>query len=203
MQLQANRCTFTIATHHLEDKSYKELVWLRDTPLSSAEKETDLLRDVAASHSKHMCTREGHASENIRDRAQTLEVIGNRCLFHTDEATCPEELGHGAAVLQQLTFCSPELKADDCFETSKLLGHFEQASFLCVQLKPFPRGLIPSPCWNQTARETWVIKEQHLITKSSPTVPGDLSVGGCESLKTWENGSKRKEKRPVCKRKNR
>lgn len=36
--------------------------------------------------------------------------------YFTHEATHPDRLGHGAVVLQQLTFCSPELKADDCFE---------------------------------------------------------------------------------------
>lgn len=116
VQFQMNRCTFTIATHHLEGKSCNEFVWLRDTPLCSGEKGRDQLWDLAASHGKHMGTREGHASGSIRDRAQTLEVIKHRSLFHTHEATHPDRLGHGAAVLQQLTFCSPELKADDCFE---------------------------------------------------------------------------------------
>uniref|UniRef100_A0A8C2TQ82 UDP-glucuronic acid decarboxylase 1 n=2 Tax=Neognathae TaxID=8825 RepID=A0A8C2TQ82_COTJA len=41
----------------------------------------DRLWDLAVSHSKHMGTREGHASGSIRDRAQTLVVIKHSACF--------------------------------------------------------------------------------------------------------------------------
>lgn len=106
-----NRCTFTIATHHLEGKSCNEFVWLRDTPLCSGEKGRDQLWDLAASHGKHMGTREGHASGSIRDRAQTLEVIKHRSLFHTDEATHPDRLGHGASSATATHILQPRIES--------------------------------------------------------------------------------------------
>lgn len=97
-------------------------------------------------------------------------------------------------------FWDPELETGDCFETFKLLCHFEQASLKCVQCKPFPK--VPE-AWHhpldgiRLQGKLGSSKKHHLITKSSLAVPVEHSVGGCESLKTWENGSKRKKKRPA------
>lgn len=43
----------------------------------------------------------------------------------------------GAQAFEEVVFLSPELKNGDSFETLKFLGHFEQASFKCVQCKSF------------------------------------------------------------------
>lgn len=42
-----------------------------------------------------------------------------------------------AQASKEVMFLSPELKNCDSFETLKVLGHFEQASFKCVQCKSF------------------------------------------------------------------
>lgn len=42
-----------------------------------------------------------------------------------------------AQAFQEVMSLSPELKNGGSFETFKFLGHFEQASFKCVQCKSF------------------------------------------------------------------
>lgn len=153
--------------------------------VSTWEQEKAMLVEASGIEHRHLRSSNiGPYFTHMRQPIQTGLVMEQRCYSNSH-------------------FAAQNWKLMIALRTSKLLGHFEQASFLCVQLKPFPRGLVPSPCWNQITRETWVIKEHRLITKSSPTVPGDLSVGGCESLKTWENGSKRKKKKTSLQEKNR